>query len=327
MSIFKKNAKQKEQINQQAVAVNENANDNVNHVRYGIDVLQKKMSSYMDKEVDITYCMDKIKEHTNSTKDELDVIHQVVDKMNNNYQQFNGYTAEITDAMDQSNEMVGKVYVNMENLAGQIENSKEQLSNMVTTFEQVEQDFNNITSLTNSITGISSRTNLLALNASIEAARAGEAGKGFAVVAEQIRELSSSTASLVKGIEKSVSMLHDTLENLQHEISKTSDMIQGNVEYVYDVKESFGLIQSCTNQVKEVSDSIVAHIANTTQDMDMARQGVSSTNNAIQEIESEVINLNEKSSNKLVEISEVVDLLQQLHNILYDKKGRKNNSD
>lgn len=322
MSIFKNKSKQMEQIDKPAAIAEQNTDNNISHVQYGVDVLQKKMNNYMDKEVDITYCMDDIKVHTNSTKEELNAIHQVVDKMNDNYQQFNEYAAEITDAMNQSDETVKKVYDNMEELAAQIENSKGQLSNMVTTFEQVEQDFSNITSLTNSITGISSRTNLLALNASIEAARAGEAGKGFAVVAEQIRELSSSTASLVKGIEESVSTLHGTLENLQQEISKTSDIIQGNVEYAYGVKENFGQIQLCTNQVKEVSGSIVGHIADTNRDMESARQGVDATNRAIETIEAEVSKLNEKSSRKLVEIGEVIDLLQQLHNILYDKKRK-----
>lgn len=86
------------------------------------------------------------------------------------------------------------------------------MSEMTKAFDQLESNFRNITEQTASITGISSRTNLLALNASIEAARAGEAGRGFSVVAEQIRELSSSTAALVSGIDATIKMLHETLE-------------------------------------------------------------------------------------------------------------------
>ena len=50
------------------------------------------------------------------------------------------------------------------------------------------------------ISGISTQTHLLALNASVEAARAGDAGKGFEVVAEEIRRLSEQTKAATENI-------------------------------------------------------------------------------------------------------------------------------
>ena len=73
-------------------------------------------------------------------------------------------------------------------------------SSMEKVFTALENNFDHIREMSNGITGIANRTNLLALNASIEAARAGEAGRGFSVVADQIRELSSSTKKLVDEI-------------------------------------------------------------------------------------------------------------------------------
>ena len=78
-----------------------------------------------------------------------------------------------------------------------------------------------INELTEEIMDISSRTNLLSLNASIEAARAGTAGKGFSVVAGEIRKLADScriTAEKIQSISKEVTeavvRLNDDAQNL-----------------------------------------------------------------------------------------------------------------
>lgn len=289
--------------------------DNMNYVKYCAKHLQKKMDTYLEQEVDVTHCVDTVQQRSEDSLTQLNSIGDIITNINDNYKEFTQYANRIHEVMDSSDITVNTANHDMNHLTEQLSNSKNQVQDMAKTFEQLESDFSNITDLTNSITGISSRTNLLALNASIEAARAGEAGKGFAVVAEQIRELSSSTASLVHGIEESIQTLYDTLENLQQEMHKTSDMIQNNMDYANNVKNNFNQVKTCTNQVKEVSDHIVQEINTTQKEMQTASNGIDSTRQAINNIHEEIQNLNRKSEIKSVELCEVVDVLQQLNNI------------
>ncbi|SEP03381.1 methyl-accepting chemotaxis protein [Paenibacillus sp. OV219] len=66
---------------------------------------------------------------------------------------------------------------------------------------------NEIRNVLHVIEEISSRTQLLALNASIEAARVGEQGKGFAVVAAEIRKLADHT-------KQSTEQVHDIVHHI-----------------------------------------------------------------------------------------------------------------
>lgn len=72
----------------------------------------------------------------------------------------------------------------------------------------------NINDATKHLRQISSKQNILALNASIEAARSGEAGAGFAVVAKSMQDLSAQSGEIYGDIEESATDITDTFAAL-----------------------------------------------------------------------------------------------------------------
>lgn len=310
--------KQSFRQNEEITNVNSTQNSDIGYMKYGIDFLLARMQNYMSEEINLSACMDAIKARTRTTQERLDEGREGLEEINRSYLDFREDADRIYEALEESDRKIGESEQNMGQLTREIENSKEQLSNMIETFEKLGEDFNNITALTANITGISSKTNLLALNASIEAARAGEAGRGFAVVADQIRELSSSTASLVSGIEESISTLKSTLRSLQGEISKTSDMMQANIGYADGLKSSVDQVKGCTDQVRSVSSNIVESILQCSNQVSESVQGISHIKDAVQGIEDEVVNLNRKSSQKSTTLSEMDDILHQFSTALHE---------
>ena len=319
MGIFKKkkgNDKIEKAVNDSMAG---KSGENNGYMKYGIDFLLKRMDFYMNEEINLSSCMDVIRDKTQSTQEKLDISKTDLEGIHQSYDDLKTGADEIYGVMEESDKKIIESDKNMKQLTEQIGNSRDQLSNMTETFVRLEADFNNITALTADITGISSRTNLLALNASIEAARAGEAGKGFAVVAEQIRELSASTASLVNGIEESISTLKNTLLSLQEEINMTSDMMQSNIEHAGGLKDSIEQVKDCTDQVKKVSNNIVDSILKNSNQIDEAMKGINHVKDAVQAIEDEVTNLNMKSSEKSTALCEMDDILHQFSTILHEK--------
>ncbi|MGZ3711714.1 MAG: methyl-accepting chemotaxis protein [Bdellovibrionota bacterium] len=67
---------------------------------------------------------------------------------------------------------------------------------------------------------ISTKTDLLALNASIEAARAGHAGKGFAIVAHEVARLSEKAQESIGVVEAACGNLKRNINVLSQELSK-----------------------------------------------------------------------------------------------------------
>ena len=74
-----------------------------------------------------------------------------------------------------------------------------------------------IKAMVQDLTKVSSKQNILALNASIEAARAGEAGKGFNIVAGEMGKLSATAANSYSAIIAKAQEIDDALQKINNE--------------------------------------------------------------------------------------------------------------
>ena len=171
-------------------------------------------------------------------------------------------TQKAGEAAEQSNDIMdraGKQYKastrSAEEAVSIYQETRGEMERAIADSRRVEE----INALTEEILAISSKTNLLALNASIEAARAGEAGRGFAVVAEEIRELADNSRQAVDKIRQVTESVVDNVSFLSETSSKLLEFMNGKVIEDYQgMTELAGMYEKDAEFYNDISGDLGA---------------------------------------------------------------------
>jgi methyl-accepting chemotaxis protein len=147
---------------------------------------------------------------------------------------------------------------------------KEHLENTSKVVEEMRSQSEKILSITETISDIADKTNLLSLNASIEAARAGEHGKGFSVVAKEVqkladqsihasKEISHIISATVKNIEKSSKMIQETmtkLDQVSRVVEESEIFLKELTTKIKDQERTSMAIKSDVSNINEIATNV-----------------------------------------------------------------------
>ncbi len=141
---------------------------------------------------------------------------------------------------------------------------KEIKSDYIIELERIGKTMSAVDNFTDTISDLSERTNILAINASIEAARAGQAGRGFAVIASEIQGLAGNTMKIAEEIsttiETSVHAVKDSISNYGERIESAVSRLSKSGEQHATIIEQLGPQIKKVARVAEESGKLSAEV-------------------------------------------------------------------
>lgn len=263
----------------------------------------------------------RIYEDVDQTKGELGNVNQTLSTMNESMQRSAKMVGEVTTIATEAGEKADRVQEHaveqskkmeelrrntiqmnessresQEKIRTAIEDDRTMLEEQVKKSERIHE----ILQLTDAIIGISSQTQLLALNASIEAARAGEAGKGFAVVAEEISKLSVETETTAKKISEINSFTVETLDALIQSLSELMEFLDTRILDDFDTMIANN--HTVETELMELNQnmSLFSEISGElTESMDQARSDIQRLSDIVEDQKKDILEVSE-SMNMIV---------------------------
>ena len=172
--------------------------------------------------------------------------------------------------------------------------------------KKVADSANLILEMTQIITDIASKTNLLAMNAAIEAAHAGEFGKGFAVVADEIRNLAESSAESARAVTKSLGEVAEVIKSSDASTSRTGEIFDRIVEQIKGVAFSMSEMKNATSELSVGATQILdalGSLVTTTEEVRGSSRDMRARIGAISEAMERVSGLSADTKNGMEEVT------------------------
>lgn len=257
--------------------VSTQVDDNCSHVDQAVSAFHKELNSIFESIESLSAGMQETSANTSLINESIATVTS----------QINDLHQAALDNSGQALTVSQNAYSTMEETKLVAERTTAIITKLQEEFAYAEkqcQKINEIDEVTKKILAVSSKTQMLSLNANIEAAKAGEAGKGFAVVANNINELSGQINVLVTEIQTVNEEIKDAIQYLLSKVSDVSGYLDTDV--LRDYKNYVQTSHDYSVHMNEMS-KILKEFHSSTADVN---ERISSIHLGIQEIDNAVTN-------------------------------------
>lgn len=134
-----------------------------------------------------------------------------------------GLSERLNDLSRGTSEGISRQYLKIQETGKQLEAATESAHELARRGRE-------ISGIATSITDVSKRLRLLALNASIEAAKSGESGRGFAVVAQEVKDLADQAGAMATRIQGKVEAVVQGTETVTADLATSGDSLRDLLE-------------------------------------------------------------------------------------------------
>ena len=180
------------------------------------------------------------------------------------------HVSSLNDALKKMEEAMAENSANMRAMSDQMQNVRKEIAEENDVFAILQNQLNEIATVTEQITSIAASTKMLALNASIEAARAGASGSGFAVVASKVQDLavdsnrcSEQVVAIVEQMKEQIartaSELKDSVVAIEESVGALSGLEAGNAGLTTQFDALYENIEEQNQNIKGI-DSIFGNL-------------------------------------------------------------------
>lgn len=231
----------------------------MNQTTEHLDTTKEKASVQVD-------LMDQVNATITENVDYLEQFGNLIEHQINQISTSTENTNDLMNDLEAMNTLRKDSIDSTNDLADSSRTGNEHISNITAKIGEMSECTNRLTSANNLIASITSKTNLLAMNASIEASHAGEQGKGFAVVAKEIRALAEKSRAQQQDVSRAIADINAMVKDMvsYSETAKVSfEQIVANTERVQDnfqnmsnkLESEASLVQTISANLQNVSNS------------------------------------------------------------------------